>query len=207
MYTVVDSFCAKKKKKEISLSLQHSDFHGIPSSLLFFFFLIRRRMCHDTPLISFQFFRSCRSPPSFLSLERTRRVHGGSPSIRDIAHSFSRISVNLDRLPLPPFLHPSSLSFFFLEQFSRFAWITTRHYPPLEISMKMVGVFYEFVSRRCAQSTVSNYLRDRELGERDAVDTSFQGYGRLHSFLWELSSCGERAELISQRYWIALILC
>lgn len=121
MYTVVDSFCTKKKKKEISLSLQHSDFHGIPSSLLFFFFLTRRRMCHDTPLISFQFFRSCRSPPSFLSLERTRRVHGGTPSIRDIVHSFSRISVNLDRLPLPPFLHPSSLSFFFLEQFSRSA--------------------------------------------------------------------------------------
>lgn len=116
MYTVVDSFCAKKKK-EISLSLQHSDFHGIPSSLLFFFFLTRRRMCHDTPLISFQFFRSCRSPPSFLSLERTRRVHEGSPSIRDIVHSFSRISVNLDRLPLPPFLHPSSLSFFFSSSF------------------------------------------------------------------------------------------
>lgn len=55
----------------------------------------------------------------------------------------------------------------------------------------MVGVFYEFVSRGCARSIVSNYLRDRELGERDAVDTSFQGYAT------PFSSCGERAELIS----------
>lgn len=59
----------------------------------------------------------------------------------------------------------------------------------------MVGVFYEFVSRGCARSIVSNYLRDRELGERDAVDTSFQGYAT--PFCGKLSSCGERAELIS----------
>lgn len=116
MYTVVDSFCAKKKKKKFLFpsSIQIST---VFRRLFFFFFLTRRRMCHDTPLISFQFFRSCRSPPSFLSLERTRRVHGGTPSIRDIVHSFSRISVNLDRLPLPPFLHPSSLSFFFSSSF------------------------------------------------------------------------------------------
>lgn len=163
-------------------------------------------MCHDTPLISFQFFRSCRSPPSFLSLERTRSARGNSLDPRHRTLFFSYLGQSRP-FTLATLFAPLLSFFFFLEQFSRSAWITTRHYPPLEISMKKVGVFYEFVSRRCAQSTVSNYLRDRELGERDAVDTSFQGYGRLHSFLWELSSCGERAELISQRYWIALILC
>lgn len=100
-------FLRKKKKKFLFFSnIQICTIFHLSS-----FFLTRRRMCHDTLLISFQFFRSCRSPPSFLSLEKTRRVHGGSPSIRDIVHPFSRISVNLDRLPLPP------LSLFFSSSF------------------------------------------------------------------------------------------
>lgn len=84
----------------------------------------------------------------------------------DPRHSFSRISVNLDRLPLPPFLHPLSLFLFF---FSR-AVFTLRVNDDAPSSLetwtwKTVRVFYEFVSRRYAQSTASNYLRDREPGE------------------------------------------
>lgn len=125
VYTVEDSFCAKKKKKKFffTSSIQICIvFHRPP--LLFFWFVVECATINIL-LISFQIFRSCRSPPSFLSLERTRRVHGGSPSIRDTLFLVSRSISTV--YPCHPFC-TLFLSFFsfFLEQFSRFAWMTTR---------------------------------------------------------------------------------
>lgn len=129
----------------------------------------------------------------------------------DPRHPFSRISVNLDRLPLPPFLHPLSLFLFF---FSR-AVFTLRVNDDAPLTLLPRDLDLEdgacvlrirFTKIRSVDR-VELFTWPRTGGKRDAVDTSFQGYGRVvHPFLWQLSSCGERAGLISWRYWIALIL-